>query len=108
MSLGVEDSHVSHVEMSESEAASGPLRYIVNKRTSMSVNGATVPFEAGTVLDSEPMIAKLLGARADISPVKDEEDLGTCPHCGKSFSLAAQGGARKLLARARMLMPGFR
>ena len=83
-------------------------RYIVNRNSSISVNGATVPFAQGTVLDSEPMIKRLLDAGADISPIVDEEDLGTCPHCGKSFSLASQRGARSLLERARQLMPGFR
>lgn len=85
----------------------GPLRYIINKTSSLSINGATVPFPAGTLVSDESMIVRLLEARANMSPIHDEDDLGTCPHCQKSFSLVAQRGARALLARARQLMPGY-
>lgn len=110
MTLGVEDSHVEHAPLPGRAATvpDAPLRYIVNKNCGLSVNGVTVPFKSGTVVDSAPMIARLLESRADISPITDETDLGTCPHCGRSFSLGAQGGARRLLERARQLMPGFR
>ena len=104
--LGIEDAHIEHVPLPEAPPPR-PKRYIANARCSIQINGVTVPFAAGTVISDESMIVRLLDARANISPIMDEGDLGTCPHCGKSFSLASQRGASDLLARARQLMPGM-
>lgn len=92
----------------ETIASTRPSRYIAERTFRQMVNGSTVNYEQGTVLDDEIVIATLLAQHAPITEVKDESDLGVCPHCGKSFSIRAQAGARELLGRARQLMAGFR
>lgn len=81
--------------------------YIVSRDFTHSINGASIPFRKGTIVRREDVIRELLGSSAPIVRVLDEADLGLCPHCGLSFSLSAQGGARELLNRARQLMPGY-
>lgn len=81
-------------------------RYIVTRAFSQRVNGTTIPWSVGTVVDREDLIRDLLAANYPIAEVLDETDLFTCPHCGKSSSRTVQQGARELLARAKVLMPG--
>lgn len=108
--LGAEDSYLAHsaappvAQVEEAQVR----RYIVTRGVSLHVNGVTIRCDAGQIVDSPAMIQRLLEMRAPITPIRNEDDIGTCPHCGKSFSLAAQRGARELLARARSLIPGYR
>lgn len=85
-----------------------PRRFMVNKNFTLRINGVSVPFQAGQIVDNEPVIVRLEESRVDMTLITSEDDIGTCPHCGKSFSMESQRGARSLLARARQLMPGYR
>ncbi len=88
--------------MSESEEA--PRRYITTRKFTQNVNGSTILFEAGAIVEREDTIRTLLAMGAPIAKIEDEDDIGTCPHCGKSFSMQAQRGARELLAKANKIM----
>jgi hypothetical protein len=81
-------------------------RYIVERRAQIVINGVTVAFEPGRIVTDEVMLARLKESNAPIREITDESDIGTCPHCGRSFSVMAQQGAREILARAAKL--GFR
>lgn len=83
-------------------------RYIVSRQFRQFVNGVTVTFKTGQIIEREDQIRQLLDERAPIDPIRDESDIGTCPHCGLSFSLENQRGARELLRRAQQLIPGVR
>ena len=84
-----------------------PLRYITTKKCVVRHNGVTIQFEAGRVIEDPNIIDLMRLDNSPILPIKDEDDLGTCPHCGRSFSLTAQKGARELLSRAKLVMQGF-
>ena len=83
-------------------------RYIVDRPFSQHVNGATIPWRAGQIVDREDLIADLLAGRYPISEIVNEDELLTCPHCGMVSSRTAQEGARALLRRAQQLMPGHK
>lgn len=85
-----------------------PERYIVNRDFRAVHNGVTIQYLAGQVIEDQARVEALLAASSPIALIRDDEDLGTCPHCGRSFSLSAQQGARELLRRAQQIMPGHR
>jgi hypothetical protein len=100
-----EDFHEGLLEEREEERE--PVRiYIVSRLFTQSVNGVRIEYKKGSIVRDPVQAKTLIDARAPLVEVKDEEDIGVCPHCGLSFSLQAQAGARELTRRARALMPG--
>ena len=84
--------------------------YIVSRDFRQVVNGVTVLYRKGQVLQertSGPNLVGLLLQNAPIVKVEDESDLAVCPHCQMSFSLSeareAQAGAAALVERAKKL-----
>ncbi len=84
-----------------------PTKYMVSRNFTQRVNGTTIPYSAGTIIDRPDLIRELIATNSPLVPIEADDDIGTCPHCGKSFSMQAQRGAQELLARARLIMPGI-
>ena len=104
--MAVEDSHVDQDD--GEETIFEPKKYIVRKAFQQNVNGATLSFKAGQVVEDPVVLGLILPRNPPVDPVGDDDDLMICPHCHMASSRKTMEGAKALLRRAQQLMPGFR